>query len=634
MKSKILTSFVASIFLLITLTSFAVATLTLSPISIPTNSSHGTSINVEVSLTSDEEYNSLDWSGSDSNFVLSGLPTEINSGETNNLVLSLNIPKYQVPGTFNANLKVINNTVESNNLIISTIVLRSDKLTISSESIDESTIIRITNTGNTNLNDIILTQSGDSFKVNFSENNFDLDIGEYKEITATIIDESNDLVGGNSITITAISSEGATSEGTLTKDYNFCEYPTLEKLDINKIDFSNNGIVGTTFGDDNTWYLFEEIEVIVEVKNEGQYDMEKIQLEWGLYNTNLNQWVIEVQEEDSDFDLDSKDEVELTFTFKLDTDLDIDFEDLTDGNDYVFYVKATGDISDSDSDNDEKSTCVSNQEEVVIQIEKDFVILDGLDRTYDASCGSELTLDAEVWNLLKDQEDIKLTIRNTQLGISDTITVGDIDEFESQKVLIPINIPENAKEGKYEILLSVLDDKNKIYETDDTDAEFSIFINIGGSCTSVSDTSKALVSAKVESGGNAGEELNLLVTLTNLDTIKRIYTLSATGYSSWASEANLEKTVLSLNSGASAEFSINLNVKEGIEGYQTFYLESVAEDGTIENFPLEVEIVAEQSSFSLKNLFSGDKGITWGIGILNVILIIIIIIVAIKVVKK
>jgi hypothetical protein len=411
---------------------------------------------------------------------------------------------------------------------------------------------------------------------------------------------------------------------------NFCDYPTLEGLKIRSIDFVNNGILNVTFGDDTKWYPFEEIEAQVEVENSGNYDMSNIDLEWGLYNTNLKQWIIDPTTEDS-FDLSSDDNNVITFTFKLDDSIDVNLADLTNGNDYRFYVKATGEIDDSSSDNDGNKTCASKSNDIDLTIEKDLIILDSLKLSKTVSCGSQLQVTVDAWNIgSKDQKNAYVQIINKDLNIDEQIDIAKLNSFEKKKLSFNVDIPETAEEGDYYLEFGVYDSDNTVYEANDVVSSFTPQITVEGSC---SVKSSLAISAEVVSGGTQGQETTIKANLKNLGK-SATFKLGVSGYESWATFTKIDPTSVLIAANQSEDVLITLTLdKDASVGLNDFFLEVTMPDGTVENQPISVNVL-ESNGFNIINFFSeGNTFLKWFI-VVDVIIIILIIVVAVRILRK
>jgi len=379
--------------------------------------------------------------------------------------------------------------------------------------------------------------------------------------------------------------------------------------------------VESKFGDDEEWFPLDEIQVEIEVENNGDERINNIEVNWGLYNTNTGEWYIE--EEENDFDLkDGKDEI-VTITFKLDDDVD-EFED---DDDYEFYAWAIGE--DEEFDDDE--TCSSDLESINMMIERDFVILYNINIPETVSCGSDVQITADVWNIgSRNQDDVYVGIFNKALGINDEVIIGDIDSFEDETFTFDFQVPKDADEKTYAIKLKVYDEDNDIFENDDdVESNFDAITKVEGGCTG---GAEALVSASLVSGGKAGQELVIKATITNTGDSLATYLLNAAGYTPWASSAEFDQSTVLLSAGSSQDVLITFNVNKDALGDQVFDLEVVSENELLVKQPVSVTIT--KAGFSITGAAIGDNWYLWGIGALNIILVIIIIIVAVKVARK
>ena len=400
-------------------------------------------------------------------------------------------------------------------------------------------------------------------------------------------------------------------------------------LRVKNIDINNNGMNDNEkFGDDDAWFPLDDIEVEIEVENNGDDDFEDIEIEWGLWDTSADEWVIELDDE-KDFNLkDGKDET-IKITFNLENSLDVDLEDLTDGDNYRFYVIANGKNEDTSND-----ICEYDFEDIELVIEENFVVLHDFQFPETISCDSEMQILVDLWNIGdEDQEDVSVRVHNSELGISEFIEVGDIDAFDKEEFSVTVKIPEEADEKFYSIKLDVYDEDNDIYENDfdDDEAKFNVVFQVSGSCGKTAD---ALVSASLESGGIAGEELVVKATIVNSGDDSATYKLNVANYAQWAVSGNPEINTLLLNKGESRDVLIRFDVKEDALGEESFNLEVLSNGELVLTQPVSVSIEEAQKGFpGIKSGLNGNTYL-WIIGALNVILVIIIIIVAIRVARR
>lgn len=418
--------------------------------------------------------------------------------------------------------------------------------------------------------------------------------------------------------------------GEVTKAFNFegssfCEFSNQGNLKVTVKDIK---ATSDSFGKDNKWFVFDTVEVKVEIRNSGREDIEDVVLEWGLYNTQSKKWTIEVDEED-EFDIDKGDRESITIKFKLDDSMDEDLEDLSKGK-YIFYVRATGEIADGTHEGE--STCASDSEEGELMLEKNFVVLYNLKAPEVSQCGSEAHISGDVWNIgSKDQEDIYLKIYNRELGIDEEIQIGDLDSFESTDFDLILQLPEDIVEKAYYLTITVYNEDNKVYKNkDDKESKSSLQLNVQGNCA----VAKASVTAVLESGGQAGKEMIVKATIKNTGKKTSSYSLNVGGYTGWASSATLDKSSLTLNAGQSEDVLLTFNVKRDALGNNLFTLDVLSGNELIVSQPVQVEITKKKFSLFGGNLFSGENKYVWGIGLLNLILIILIIVIAIRISRR
>jgi hypothetical protein len=212
-----------------------------------------------------------------------------------------------------------------------------------------------------------------------------------------------------------------------------------------------------------------------------------------------------------------------------------------------------------------------------------------------------------------------------------------IDALDEEKLLLNLDIPAELEEKYYYLKFVFYDDEdmanNDVYENREEDeAKYPLPINVEGNCQKIS---KVSIVAALESGGKAGEELEVKATITNIGEADTNYALSVEDYSEWADSAELEKESIELDSGESEEIIITLNVKEDVSGEKTFNIQTIA--GTeITKQPVSVTI-EEKTSFwpsITGKVITEDNRSLWIIAAVNIILILAIILVIIKLSKR
>jgi len=411
-------------------------------------------------------------------------------------------------------------------------------------------------------------------------------------------------------------------EGTADAEiFEYCEYSNPGELEIKVGDI--NTVSG--FGDDEDfWYLGDEVEIELEFDNKGDYDIEDIEVEWVLFDNENNEEIMDGDE--SDFDLDEGDDDTMIITLKLNP------KDFEDSEDYTFYAWATGEMDDDDN----TMTCASDSEDITINVDKNFVILDNLELTPETlQCGGSLHVSADVWNIgSDDQEDVYVRIYNDYLGINEQVDLGDIDSLDDEKLDIYFDIPADVDEKTYELLFQVYDEDDDIYENDEDDtAEFYKTIDVKGNC-GVSEP-EAVVTAELMSEAKAGEELIVKAKILSQSKDLTTYKLAVSGYS-WADSIDFDQSAFALSEGQSKEITLTFQVSEDSIGEQSFDIDVLSGDLLVTTQSVTVDIQAKEGfNWNITgNAINSDNWYLWGIGALNVLLVIIIIIVAIRVAKS
>ena len=395
----------------------------------------------------------------------------------------------------------------------------------------------------------------------------------------------------------------------------------LMELEIEEITVTGLG------EEDDEWVPLDTIEVEVKVENtEKDFKLEDVEVSWGLYNLDTQEWVFD--EEESDFNIKDDEEETLTFTFTLE-----DPEDFEESGDFVFYVWANAVGEESDT-----LVCRVVSEDINVIVENDFLVLDNFqiegidleDREYPdtLSCGSTLHLTADIWNIGDaDQEDIEIRVYNSDLGIDELLEIGDVDSFDSESISFEFTIPEGMEESWYELEFTVQEDGD-VFENDytDDDAVFNILLDVGENCA----LAQAFVSASLDEGGKAGKELIVRATIKNTGTKSTSYLVNAVGYVEWASLINVDPSTITLEAGQSADVLIALKVNGDVSGERLFNIEVLSEGELVVSQPLSVSI----EKALIGDIF-GDNGFLTALIIgIALILVIIIIVLAVRVARR
>jgi hypothetical protein len=405
----------------------------------------------------------------------------------------------------------------------------------------------------------------------------------------------------------------------------------------NKGDLSISGVklnVLEGFGDDdNYWYPFDKVEVKFKVENNGNWDVKNIEIKACLFDKSSKKCVMDEGDMDiseDDFDLDSKDDQASILTFTVDAD-----ELKAGNNDYAFYIKAVGEIDDSDSAYDGNDTGYSTSNSIRIITNDDFVTLTDIQFGTNVACGGTVQVTGTAWNIGdEDEEDVYIKVYNADLGINKQVTIGDIDSFDSKDFSFTLNMPSTAKQNSvYSIEFLVYDKKNHIFESQNDDqAKLFRDITVTEGCSTVP---SALVTASLQSDAVAGNEFTVKAIVTNTGSSSSTFNLALTGYNTWASLVSMDKNSVTLAAGASQDVLITLKANDDVSGAQTFSV-GLTEGTKSLSQPVSVSVAEKSKAISfldLSKLFGSSSWI-WVIGALNAVLVLVIVVVAVKVSKK
>lgn len=387
-------------------------------------------------------------------------------------------------------------------------------------------------------------------------------------------------------------------------------------MDIDKMDIIKG------FGpEDNEWYPADEVEIQLDFDNNGDEDIDDIMIEVCLYDENADKCVIDEgdMEVDDNFNLDSGDDISVLITYKVDPD---DIE----AGDYLLYIKAYSD------DLGEENLCLEDSEDITIITDK-FVLLDSVNIPEKVTCGEEVEITADVWNIDDNQQDdVSLLVYNKELGIDKKVEVGDIDEWDKGDVSFTITIPENTEEKSYPLKITVLDEDESAFETEEDNEEsvFTYYLTVEGNCV-LPTVKNAEITAVLETEKvKAGNPIVIKATVKNTGEEKTDYTIGVDGYEFFSTLESVEPATLTLEAGKTGDVLITLNLNKDASGDYEFNIKAL----------FDAEEVSQPVSFTVEPGFSitgsavgesfRENWFIWVIVAINIILIIAIIIVAAK----
>lgn len=412
----------------------------------------------------------------------------------------------------------------------------------------------------------------------------------------------------------------------------FCKYGEVGELEITELkdrEIDNE--------DSWEWHPFDDVEFSVEAYN-GFEDKEKIKIEYELRDSNGKKVDLGDATTDQSVSIDEGDSEKLTFSLKVPADID-------DGT-YKLFIKAY-------LKSDERKGCVDKSsefeqtyyQEVRIDREEDRAVIvdtDNLEIPELVQCGDTVSISAKIYNIgVEDEEKVKVTLYNKVLGVDLSEVINNLDAGESATVTFDFKVPTNMEEKTYLFSLMTYyeydEDSDEYDSNSKSDLDENFDFNLKVNCVKEI-VQSALITAELESDAVAGEPLTIKGTLKNTGDSETTYTLSVTGYSSWASLNKIEPQTITLKAGESKDFDISLNINEDIEGEQFFTIKAGYNGQTTEQ---EVSVTLEAAQGAVSGITGAaitenikKNWFIWVIVVINIILIVAIIAVARRIVTS
>ncbi|MAE49541.1 hypothetical protein CMI48_01800 [Candidatus Pacearchaeota archaeon] len=496
--------------------------------------------------------------------------------------------------------------------------------------------INVTNTGNSALSNLNISTTGNiPLQLLDGTSNlgssFSLAAGAAKLITI-VPDFASAIFGTHTVTVTANdSTAGLVSTTTYNIDKTFCSNgPQGGNLSLD-ININNKG---DSSGDDEEWFILDQIEVEVKVDNDGNDKVKDVRVELGLFDTSGTNDI-----NDLDFDNSDKEEIDLgdisddkddTATFIFDVPADFD-----DGS-YKLAVKTFSDQEGESVICTDSSTDLNKDffEEITVSREDDegkFIAFNKIRfEPSESTCGDTVSMTLDVVNIGdEDQDQVKVSVVNKELDIDLFREIKtDLDQGDEDTISFSFQVPQDAKDKTYVLELDAEYDyrpRDDEYRDSLDDEEKIPFNVIGCSATSGSSTTQAAsISAALDSNSEAkaGQPLTVKATISNLNSEATSFVIDAKNFESWGTLGSISDRVLTLQSGETKDVLITFNVNPEASGQQTFTVQTQA-GSQLDSRSVAVNIAGS-------GLSVGGNNTLWVIGIINVVLIILIIVVAVR----
>lgn len=630
--------------IVLTLSSATAINLDLVKIDNPTSVSPGTQLTITFNLTNnnpDINYTDLDWSGSTTNkgqWILLPTLTSLNFNNTATLTATLSIPASE-KGTISASIvvKSISNPDDTDTLPYTISILSTPSLEIipstQTISLGKNATITIKNTGNVDLNNILLTEIT-SFGAGFSTNNLKVNAGNSSNLITVLLSGISNLnFGDNHVVIQAMDSTftEAVNITTINVQKSFCiNGPVGGNLSITNIDVTNDGD-----GDDDNWELLDTIDVEVDIDNLNLDDTVDTVIELGIFDSagrNIADDMDFLPESDSedekiDVRIDEDDSETVHFIFKIPADITI--------GSYKVAVKAYDDdlgesnmCADRDGDLIFESVSIEEKEDT-----NDFIAVENIEMPLEAICGDTVQGSFDIFNVGEDDEDrVRILVRSSGLNLERTFEITNFDIGDSQSIDIDFQIPSNADERLHTIdFIPYFDYRSGNYR--EQGDSFEHVIRVFGCVDSGGDS--PVISTSFDSSPVAGQDFTVRATITNTGSSTSLFALDALSFSSWADLSSISPRTVTLAPGQSVDVTIDLRVHDDAEGSQSMIVQATTDSDVYTQQVLVTISTGTDSGngFSLPEIFRGSNYIWWLV-LVNVILVVLIIAVAIRLSRR
>jgi len=403
-------------------------------------------------------------------------------------------------------------------------------------------------------------------------------------------------------------------------------------LEITDFKLNNND------GDNDEWSPLDEIELKIEVSNNGNDKIKDVIVEIGLFNSNGKNVIKDME------DLDNKkiklgsikddDEDTAIFNFKVPTDFEED--------NYRLVVKTYSDDLNEDKECSSKVTdfdandFYESIDGVREEDEKKHIIFSNIEVSPNpVQCGEKVQITGEIFNIGdEDYEDqVRVTLFSEGLKLnSEKIVREDFSQGDSKLIDFEFDVPEGIQEKLYNLEFRTYYDYDKNSDKYDLTSgdKFVSSLRVAGNCN-VQNVNVA-ISADLNPETPEvvpGKGLIIDAKLRNTGDAQTTYLISVLGNSEWSTISSVDPQSVTLNPGESKDVSIALTVNSDVVGDKELLIRAVYNEKVTEQ---KVVLTVNDSGKTTANMtpFIEHLKNNWFIYLIivvNVILIIAIILV-------
>ncbi|MFH1249289.1 MAG: putative S-layer protein [archaeon] len=496
----------------------------------------------------------------------------INASATNTYTIDpYQITQYLAAGTYPVTITVSGNESGASVSVAKTIniiVNETKALTQISGGISISAVqgatpsntFVIQNTGNKNLTNIAFVQQS---VMNDSNNNVItlslsssaslslLQPGQTATITVAATVPSNEDFKAYNTNIIVTSLEGAsiTVPYTITITQSLCDQG--RKGSYFEVDITN-----PDSGDD--FYPNDIITLEVKVRNNNE-DSRDVIVTANLFDVTDNEFLDQEVETDGTVDSDRSE------YFSVDLKVPVDIKTHT----FRLYAKAY-------EDGEEETQC--NEDYMSIDIKKDThaIAISRVSLPEAVQCDDSFSADLSLANIGKNDEDVRVVISNTELGIKEEQTLS-IDKEDTKKVPITLKVPKTASEGNHTLKIQAFYRlSNDVYQDSVTRTDQ---INVEGNC--IKEEPNLVMTTELVNDAYINEPLTMKMNLFNTGSKAATYTITVSGYEGWARLDKIDPIVLTIEPSQQASAYVYMTAL-ALAGSKSFKVQARYADKKVE----------------------------------------------------
>lgn len=389
-----------------------------------------------------------------------------------------------------------------------------------------------------------------------------------------------DDYGLHKVTITAIDNTGLTNSKTVS-------FLVTDTTDDGALIFSDGPDVEDLTGDDSELVPGDSIEVTFELENKLAIDINNVEAKAWIEDSSGKK-VVDTVTLDK-FDLSDGDTQDGKLTLKIPVD--------TDEDNLYLFVRAEGD------DDNDATRSVLKVEELQLERPDNAIAFDSVTISPDpAVCGQSLDIRVDIWNVGTEEQEVKLHVTNSDLGIdiySDLFDLDNSGDDRESVQTIPVMLANSVKPGNHTLDISANYNSGKTTESYDAVIDVVCSGYVAGEDEG-DEGAGALTLDDTTLEGKQGQQVKFTATLKNTGTTAAAYTFELSGISDWAS-GYVEPDTVTLAGGAETDVFIYVTPKTSASGEQTATLTVKSGTTTLESETLTVSL-PERPTLSLTSL--------------------------------